>query len=68
MAALAVVDKTASAVSTAGPVKVCVLLLVIFPPILIPLELVRLKIPIGAIAPIVDPKAIAPAPLLMVKF
>jgi hypothetical protein len=67
-AALDVVEITESAVSTTGPVNVCVPLLAIFPPILIDVELVRLNAPIGVESPKVDPRVIAPVPLVMVKF
>jgi hypothetical protein len=67
-AALDVVEITESAVSTTGPVNVCVPLLAIFPPILIAEELVKLSTPIGVVSPIVDPKVIGPEPLVMVKF
>jgi hypothetical protein len=68
VAALATVEIMESAVKTTGPVKVCVLLLVILPPILIDVELVRLNAPIGVESPKVDPRVIAPVPLAMVKF
>jgi hypothetical protein len=67
-AELDVVEITESAVSTTGPVNICVLLLAIFPPILIAVELVKLSAPIGVVSPIVDPKVIGPEPLVMVKF
>jgi hypothetical protein len=67
-AALDVVEITESAVSTTGPVNVCVPLLAIFPPILIAEELVKLSTPIGVVSPIVDPKVIGPEPLVIVKF